>query len=100
MNYIGISYIIKNKAINNQLQKTENSVIISGATSYYFTNPITALAVCQYLNRKNRNFNYKLIQLPKEIIKEKIYIKRYEDFINHVRSNNNPQTYTEQEMDK
>lgn len=81
--YVGIYYEIKRKEVNRQLQNLDSAVIMSGYTSYYFTNPILALSVKQYLNRNNINFKYDLVHLSKEKVQGKTLIKSYEQFLEY-----------------
>lgn len=99
--YLGISYIIKNKEINKQMSSIGSAIVFSGATNYYFTNPIVALKVKQHLGKNNKKYNYKLMQLPEDIVSSKIYIKSYEDFLTHIEKQQKALLSThEQSMDK
>ena len=61
--YIGIKYELKRREVNKQLQSLGSAFMIQGTANYYFTNPIVALSVKQYLSRKIRNYKYELKQL-------------------------------------
>ena len=84
--FVGIKYELKRKAVNEQLGSLGCAVMLQGTTSYYFKNPIVALSVKQYLNRKNTNFKYDLTSLSKEQIEGKTLIKTYEDFLEFANS--------------
>ena len=79
--YIGIKYEVKRKVVNKQLQHWGNAIMFHGQTSHYFTNPIVAFRVKQYLNKKNTNFNYELQQLSKAEIRNKTLIRSYDEFL-------------------
>jgi len=101
--YIGIKYELKRKEVNKQLQSLGSAVMFHGQTSYYFTNPIVAFRVKQYLNKKNTSFNYELQRLSHLDIENKKLIKSYNDFINYADSKNNKNsscTYTDLEQDE
>ena len=98
--YIGISYQLKNNEVNRQLQALGSAVIFSGATRYYFTNPIVAFAVKNHLGRVNKRYKYSLQQLPKDIIDKKVYIKSYEDFLNYADPDRSTNTENSIELEK
>ena len=94
MKYLGLGYTTKNKAFNKQLQETGNAYFVTGATNYYFTNPIVALSVKHYLSKHNNNFKYHIQEIPEEIIKKKTYIKRFDDFLNIINKSNTKYSQT------
>ena len=97
---IGIKYEVKRKHVNKQLQSIGSAIMFYGQTSYYFTNPIVAFRVKQYLNQKNKNFNYELQRLSNPDIRNKKLIKSYDEFINYAKSKNNKNSLDKEEMGK
>ena len=56
--------------------------MFQGQTPYYFTNPIVAYRVKQYLSKKVTNFKYELEPISKKDIVNNTLIKTYDDFLN------------------
>jgi len=99
--YIGIEYNTKLKEVNSQLKSLGSALIFSGRQNFYFTNVFTALAVKQYLSRKNKKNSYSLVQLSKDDIKNMTKINTYEEFIETTKPKNIPKNLdVHAELDK
>ena len=95
--YLGLSYILKRNA-KSRLENNDGSFIFSGATNYYFTNPMVAFRVKHHLDKVHKDYKYRIQEIPEEILNKKIYIKSYKDFLAYI---NTTQEQTSQiEMDK
>ena len=98
--YLTLSYQLKNKVVNSQLSILGSAIVFSGAVNYYFTNPIVAFKVKQYLSKRMKNYNYKIIQMPEELTQKKTYIKSYQDFLDYVEEKKTENTSKHEELQK
>jgi hypothetical protein len=87
MKYFNLYYTTRKKEMIRQQEDNGQAYHITGATDYYFSNPIVAVLVKRFLNNSDNVFKYNIQQIPQAVINNKVHIETFDDFISYIKNN-------------